>query len=167
MVPVTAAACPVLLHGQDSAQAQTHVLHSTPHDLKGGFCIAETANGTDGYQKPAPKLMVCNRGEVARRVIRTANHHGLETIAIYTEVGYCWYCSCAAAALFAVMRMAAKTWLWETMCALRTCTCLLLLGCDGCPPHPQCMQQHLQRVTCRLQLLNSHVHRSAGDYCVS
>lgn len=48
--------------------------------------VTETANGTNGYQKPAPKLMVCNRGEVARRVIRTANHHGLETIAIYTEV---------------------------------------------------------------------------------
>eukprot|EP00878_Enallax_costatus_P006672 GHUV01006994.1.p1 GENE.GHUV01006994.1~~GHUV01006994.1.p1 ORF type:complete len:992 (+),score=332.89 GHUV01006994.1:1132-4107(+) len=30
--------------------------------------------------------MVCNRGEIARRVIRTANHHGLETIAIYTQV---------------------------------------------------------------------------------
>jgi pyruvate carboxylase len=29
--------------------------------------------------------MVCNRGEIARRVIRTANHHGLETIAIYTQ----------------------------------------------------------------------------------
>jgi hypothetical protein len=30
--------------------------------------------------------MICNRGEIARRVIRTANQHGLETVAIYTHV---------------------------------------------------------------------------------
>jgi hypothetical protein len=35
---------------------------------------------------PPPRLMVCNRGEVARRIIKTANLHGLETVAVYTQV---------------------------------------------------------------------------------
>lgn len=56
--------------------------------LTNGTAHNGVANGAaNGHQKPAPRLMVCNRGEIARRVIRTANHHGLETIAIYTQVG--------------------------------------------------------------------------------
>ena len=57
------------------------------------FCLvggAAGANGADGatkFQRPPPTLMGCDRGEIARRIIRTANHHGLETIAIYTQVG--------------------------------------------------------------------------------
>lgn len=46
-----------------------------------------TGAAPNGYQKPPPKVMICNRGEIARRVIRTANHHGLDTVAIYTQVG--------------------------------------------------------------------------------
>jgi hypothetical protein len=44
------------------------------------------ATAANGYQKPPPKAMICNRGEIARRLIRTANQHGLETVAIYTHV---------------------------------------------------------------------------------
>lgn len=47
---------------------------------------AAAATAANGYQKPPPKVMICNRGEIARRVIRTANQHGLETVAIYTHV---------------------------------------------------------------------------------
>jgi pyruvate carboxylase len=47
---------------------------------------ADSVCVANGYQKPPPRVMVCNRGEIARRVIRTSNHHGLETVAIYTKV---------------------------------------------------------------------------------
>jgi type III secretion system FlhB-like substrate exporter len=46
----------------------------------------DRAAAADSYQRPPPRVMICNRGEIARRVIRTANQHGLETVAIYTHV---------------------------------------------------------------------------------
>lgn len=46
----------------------------------------DAAAAADSYQRPPPRVMICNRGEIARRVIRTANQHGLETVAIYTHV---------------------------------------------------------------------------------
>jgi hypothetical protein len=94
------------------ADACIAVLRNSTHSLVAYACAAETANGANGYQKPAPKLMVCNRGEIARRVIRTANHHGLETIAIYTEVSCCWYGFSAAAA--AATCVVLNAWLWDT-----------------------------------------------------
>lgn len=48
--------------------------------------MADAAAAADSYQRPPPRVMICNRGEIARRVIRTANQHGLETVAIYTHV---------------------------------------------------------------------------------
>lgn len=48
--------------------------------------MADAAAAADSYQRPPPRVMICNRGEIARRVIRTANQHGLDTVAIYTHV---------------------------------------------------------------------------------
>lgn len=68
---------PLLLHTLSAALEEKKVIADG----------AAAANGADGYQKPPPRVMICNRGEIARRVIRTANQHGLETVAIYTQVG--------------------------------------------------------------------------------
>ena len=72
------------------------LLHTLSAALEEKKVIADgaaAANGADGYQKPPPRVMICNRGEIARRVIRTANQHGLETVAIYTQVGWVVWCA--------------------------------------------------------------------------
>ena len=35
--------------------------------------------------KPITKLLIANRGEIARRIIRTAHDMGIATVAIYAD----------------------------------------------------------------------------------
>jgi len=84
--------CIALVHPSGKGAVQQLELASvTATTLLSASAVVEeqqAVNGatSHGYQKPPPKVMICNRGEIARRVIRTANHHGLETVAIYTQV---------------------------------------------------------------------------------
>jgi hypothetical protein len=65
---------------------ETVLLHASAAVEEKQAVGGAAATAANGYQKPPPKVMICNRGEIARRVIRTANQHGLETVAIYTHV---------------------------------------------------------------------------------
>ena len=56
------------------------------HDTAGGEAVGSRAAGGEAVgSRPIRRILVANRGEIARRVIRTAHRMGLQAVAIHSD----------------------------------------------------------------------------------
>ncbi len=70
----------------DDAAVRCEHRHSTVCQPHGAHHHALCARDADIEHPPRPRVLIANRGEIARRVIRTCKAHDIHTIAIYTDV---------------------------------------------------------------------------------